>query len=184
MWVLNRLRVAVVAQGRGVEYDAAVEEWHIGLDTLRHLYIPEFKLTAVGVFPVSIQVDEHIDATLKIHRDVMIEVRMNRKVSTLSNLMEAAAEKVGVRDKAFDARNVLDDLNERPGIECVEELTRRAWQAVRREASLQPLLSSVECFLGTAGAWKVNEAPVEQCGRKKIIDRYVRKGLSSKVLLG
>ena len=119
--MIYRLWIAMLAVGRRIENNASIEFGDDFLLPVAHSFIPQFKTAAVFLLPVLVQVDQHVYPALKIHHDVMIEIGMDRQVTTLLDLMNSRPQKIGIGNQPLDTRNIFHDLDERLGIKRIKK---------------------------------------------------------------
>ena len=62
---------------------------------------------------------------------MVVEVGMDGQVTALGDLVVAAPLEIGVGDQPPDAADVLQNLDERPRVEGIEQVPRERLQQVR-----------------------------------------------------
>src|SRR5690606_10303280 len=122
--VAYRLGVAMHALLGGREDRAAIGQRHDGLRAPLHVRGPKFELTTVLWLPVAIEIDQQVDASFEIERRVVVEVRVDRQMPALGDLMKASPNEVGVGHESLDAGDVLDNPDERSAVERVEQASQ------------------------------------------------------------
>src|SRR5271154_6708065 len=105
--MINRLRISVEGRGGSVEYDAAVKGRDHARAALSHRAIPDLEASTVFLFPIAIEVDQHVDPAFKVHDRVVIEIRVNTQMAAVRNLVESRAKEVRIGNQPFYAREIL-----------------------------------------------------------------------------
>jgi hypothetical protein len=159
-----------------IENYTSVENRNYGLGASGHALIPQFELATILRSPVLVEIDQHIDAPLQIHRLVMIEVSMHRQVTALMDAVEACAGKIWIRDESFYSGNVFNDADEWARVERVEDLSCGRREDVWVETFLLSLLVSVEFLFGDVGPGrKIPDTNLKHVGRQEFLYHYVRE---------
>lgn len=79
-----------------LERDHPVEEGGDGLAPPGHRLVPELEVSTPLLVPPGIEVDEHVDAAMRLQLVVAIEVRVDLEEVAPSNQMGAPADEVWV----------------------------------------------------------------------------------------
>ncbi len=115
--------VAVPREVGGGEDGHAVEVRGDAGHAFAHVLFPEFEVAAPGFVPVLVEIHEHVHPAVEAHELVLVEVHMYLEVAAGLYLVAAAALKVRVgHERLFDAREVLEELQEGLRVEEVHEL--------------------------------------------------------------
>ena len=81
-------------------------------------------MATVGVAPVTVEVEEGVEAALQAKPLVKVEVGVHLQEAAGQHLVEAAAQEMGIGDEPVDAGERFQELDEDPAIQLVEEVPR------------------------------------------------------------
>src|SRR3954468_23727115 len=102
-----------VVRAHCVEDDHAAPRRRYPLTAARHLLVPELELTSPFRLPFTIQVHDHIDATLQLQCRLQRLVGVDLEKATMSGLMQPAVVAVRITDQTLDTREPFEERQER-----------------------------------------------------------------------
>src|ERR1043166_1773519 len=117
--------MAVVGEIRRAEDHAPIEDRKHAAFALCHLAVPELEMTSVLLFPLAIQIDDDVEATVELQLLVPVEICVDLEEAAGHNLVQTAALIVGIGNEALDPGKRFQELEEDGGIEVRREQVAR-----------------------------------------------------------
>src|SRR5690606_33077912 len=106
-----RVPVIRIAQ-RAEDQRTAGDRKHATL-AARHVPSPQLDVATVLLPPVTVEVEEEVQAPVELEDRVSVEVRVDPQHPATADLMDAAALHVRIGDEVLDPRQPLQETDER-----------------------------------------------------------------------
>src|SRR5271155_5015606 len=108
----------------GAEDDTPSEDRQNPPLALGHVAIPQLQMPAPLLMPLGIEIYEQIEPTIEFQPRMSVKVRVEFEKSSSDDLMNPAAPKMRIGNKAANSGQCLEEIDEYRGIQLIQQGSR------------------------------------------------------------